>query len=244
MKGCWLFLAAVAREFQILCRLLGGQRFPNDRDIPVLVNPGTNTVAVQTGIGHERAQQSTRWAIQQFQPQRLVLAGFAGGLANELTVGDIVMASRSIAVRDGWPVDGIDLDMFLVLKAHIGPIATSEQLVATPRQKQLLAQSTGALAVDMESHAVASVCQQNGVPVTVVRAISDDCRQTLDSRFLSVMTPAGELAPARLARLLVTRPTLIPALVQTARHVNVAARSLERVCREIGRMKVEGGAKK
>jgi adenosylhomocysteine nucleosidase len=64
---------------------------------------------------------------------------------------------------------------------YVGPLVTVSQVVSTPEEKRALGAAHQALAVDMESWAVAEMCRQAQVRCLCVRVISD---------------PADELIPA------------------------------------------------
>lgn len=56
---------------------------------------------------------------------------------------------------------------------HVGPIATGDQVLFSQERKEWIHETWRALAVDMESGAVAQVAQANGIPWLVLRGISD-----------------------------------------------------------------------
>lgn len=59
------------------------------------------------------------------------------------------------------------------LVVHSGPIVTGEHVVFSTDKKQWLRETFKALAVEMEGAAVAQTAYLNGLPVLIVRAISD-----------------------------------------------------------------------
>ena len=58
-------------------------------------------------------------------------------------------------------------------RIHLGPVASGDQVLFSPERKEWIRTRLGALAVDMESGAVAQVAQANGVPWVALRGISD-----------------------------------------------------------------------
>ncbi len=59
-------------------------------------------------------------------------------------------------------------------QVHVGQIVTGDRFVATARESEALRQALPeALAVDMESAAVAQVCLDHGTPFVAVRTVSD-----------------------------------------------------------------------
>ena len=101
--------------------------------------------------------------------------GVAGGLAPELTPGDIIIASelRSTESSTSRDIPGSSLLSHEFRRArfsvHLGPLVTSPTYVASGDRAELAA--SGALAVDMESSWVMDYLPNN--PLAVVRAISD-----------------------------------------------------------------------
>jgi 4-hydroxy-3-methylbut-2-en-1-yl diphosphate reductase len=114
----------------------------------------------------------------------VVVAGVAGALSNDLSVGDVVVASE---VRGGGsPVSCPSASLLAGelrragLRVRVGPITTVDRLVGKGGHAALA--ETGAIAVDMESAQL--LRGSAGRPSVVVRAISD--------------TPAHPLASPRI----------------------------------------------
>jgi adenosylhomocysteine nucleosidase len=114
----------------------------------------------------------------------LVSFGIAAGLDPRLRVGDLVFADRVI-LPDGGSVE-TDADWLELARAqsagrmHAASSARSREpteLLATAADKRSLAACSGALCGDMESAAAALVAARAGLPLLVVRAISDSAAQ-------------------------------------------------------------------
>jgi len=104
------------------------------------------------------------------KPRLLICAGFAGGLDPRLAIGDLVVAENLTTpdilarARAGAP----DLP-----RCSFGSIISRAIPVESVADKAALFRETGALAVDMESEAVAAACRAAAVPLLVIRTISD-----------------------------------------------------------------------
>ena len=57
--------------------------------------------------------------------------------------------------------------------AHIGIVASGDQFVCNKLQKEAIIKNTNALCTEMEGAAISHAAYRNGVPVVVIRAISD-----------------------------------------------------------------------
>ncbi len=96
-----------------------------------------------------------------------VSAGYAGGLVAPALRGVIVVDTATTLFDHALP------------PAVRGRIADSQTMVATPDARARLAAATGAIAVDMESAAVARVAKERGIPFAAVRVITDGPDDTL-----------------------------------------------------------------
>jgi adenosylhomocysteine nucleosidase len=120
------------------------------------------------------------------------------------------------------------------MAAHPGMVAGVDRLLATPAQKRALLAATGALAADMESHAVAEAASAAGKPLLVVRAISDAADQALPVAATRFLGQQGEIRPSALIRV-VTRPRELAALLRLSLDTRRALGSLRQVARIAGR---------
>ena len=83
---------------------------------------------------------------------------------------------------------------------HRGPLLTADHVVRSPAERRSLLERYAALAVDMETFAVAEVCRQRQVPFASVRVINDVADETLPrdvEHLLRQKTGAARLGAAR-----------------------------------------------
>ena len=66
-----------------------------------------------------------------------------------------------------------------------------DQLVASAEAKAALQAATGAIAIDMESHIAARVAARHGLPLAVLRVVSDTAADTLPPAFAVAMRRGG-----------------------------------------------------
>ena len=106
----------------------------------------------------------------------LVSFGLAGGLDPALAPGTLLLP-EVVLLPDGraLPVDGAWRRRAAALLPQAGSAALvgSDRAVASVAGKAALRASSGAGAVDMESHAVAAAAVAAGLPFLVIRAIAD-----------------------------------------------------------------------
>jgi adenosylhomocysteine nucleosidase len=108
--------------------------------------------------------------------------GIAGGLDPALDAGALVVADgvvlpdgRRVETDFGWRHRLLE-DLGPVIGPVGGDLVGSDDAVLDEQQKKALRGKSGAAAVDMESHAVARVAAESGIPFLVVRAVSDTFR--------------------------------------------------------------------
>ena len=147
--------------------------------------------AVETGLGFARARQATLALLDAHSPPWVISCGFSGALLPEMRVGHIVMAD-SIVDTHGHELT-VDVNMLGDPEKglHVGRVVTVDTIVRAIAEKKTLAEKFSAIAVDMESLAVAQVCQEQNRRFLAVRAISDDMSADLPPEVLSVMGATG-----------------------------------------------------
>jgi adenosylhomocysteine nucleosidase len=172
---------------------------------------GRPLAIVETGAGAEKAAATAEKAIELLQPQWIISAGFAGALRENLKRNHFLMAD-SIADESGDALDvgfKISPEQLAASKGlHVGRLLTVDRLIRTRTERQQLAEKHRAVACDMESAAIAQVCQSRKVRLLSVRIISDAVDEVLPpeiERMLLQPSLAGKAGAAIGA--LVKRPS-------------------------------------
>lgn len=180
--------------------------------------PSSGRVLVlETGVGEGRTRSALEWLESRANgPYRLISAGFGGALDPALKVGDVVRAGAVLEARGQlYPLDRFP-----------GPrLVTVPRLLARPEEKKALAQRLGAQMVDMESAAVARFAQARGVPLTCLRAISDEAGTELSPHLVSLLG-GGRVSGGKLTWALLRRPWLVRQLWQLGQATRLAGRNL------------------
>jgi adenosylhomocysteine nucleosidase len=132
---------------------------------------------VETGLGCEQAAKAVASVIAQRQPQWMISAGFAGGLADGMKRNHVLMADAVVDEATGKVLDvGLTIDKQAVADSpglHVGRLLTVDRLIHEPAEKRALGQQHHALACDMESYAVVEACAALQVRCLSVRIVSD-----------------------------------------------------------------------
>lgn len=148
----------------------------------------------------------------------LVSVGVAGALEPSLRPGHLLVASRVVDRDATYDADPAWLAA-LARRLSVRPVvvAGGDRIVATREEKRALGASTGAAAVDMESHVVARIAQEHGLPFAVLRAITDPAETTLPSAARLAMRPDGGIDGFGVFRSILREPGQLPALIRLGR---------------------------
>jgi len=124
-------------------------------------------------------------------------------------IGDRIVANQ-ICLESGEALN-IDIGMSSDPQQglHVGGLLTVDRMVRTVEEKKNLNLQTQAVAVDMESFAVASVCRQTETRFIAVRTISDDLSVDLPKEALSLVGETGAVRLGALVGSLFKRPGCI-----------------------------------
>jgi hopanoid-associated phosphorylase len=164
----------------------------------------------------------------------IISFGTAGGLAPDLKPGTVIIASavsgplgnfetdpewsaRLFDAFAGTPVSG---------RAVRGRMAGVAAPLAGEREKSALYRSTGALAVDMESHIAGAIAAARGVPFAVCRAIVDPAWRSLPRAATAGLRDDGTTTILPILRELLRQPSQLGALLRLAGDARVARTSL------------------
>jgi adenosylhomocysteine nucleosidase len=175
-------------------------------------------IAVITGMGTALAQAATVRLLDAVDVEWLIVVGIAGAIENQTPIGSLVLPQLVISAADGSSYRPKPLG---VGNAH-GNLWTTDELVLDPAvHAELRAQ--GVVALDMETAAVAKVCDERSIRWSVVRAISDRAGEgTVDAGILALSHADGRPNFSAVARYLISQPAALPRLVRLARGAKIA----------------------
>lgn len=144
----------------------------------------------------------------------IVSFGVAGGLTPELRPGTLVVATAVVGNGASFMASRAWRSRLLgaLPQARTGAVAGVARPVSTVAEKADLLARTGALAVDMESLAVARVCHRRGRPFAVLRAVADPAGRALPPLALAGLDGQGRIAPAAVLERLAREPWRIAGL--------------------------------
>ncbi len=215
-------LAAMPRELRPLVRAL---RLRPAASAGLRAWDDGSVLAVALGVGAARASAGAAQVLEKVAATRVVVTGVAGGVDASLGVGDLVRPAAVVDVRSGV------VRTPTTSGTRSGVLATVERIYLSgtgPTDEPAVHLPPEATAVDMETAAIAAVCDARGVPWDVVRAISD-VAGTLTPEIASLLRPDGRVDLAGAARLALGDPRSIGRLVRLGLDTARAVRATNRV---------------
>ena len=165
----------------------------------------------------------------------LLSIGMAGGLAPGLEPGSVVVPDDVIApggerfeTDKAWR-ERLRAALGQSMEVSAAPLLGSDGLVASPEAKKNLNRDTDAVAVDMESHAVAQAAGEGGIPFLVLRVIADPAGRAVPEWIVRGVGAGGAPGPGRLLAGLLLRPWDVGTVIGLAGDSRKALRVLSRV---------------
>ena len=143
-------------------------------------------VFLHGGWGKIAAAASTQYAIQRWQPQRMINLGTCGGFAGQVQRGEILLVNRTLVYdideKMGDPQQALDhyttsIDLAWLPEPYPQPVRLACLVSADrdldPADIASLHDRFGAVAADWESGAIAWVAQRNHVRCLILRGVTD-----------------------------------------------------------------------
>ena len=156
-----------------------------------------NFVMVKCGVGKINAARATQVLIDKYNVIQIINYGTAGGIVPYLKHGDIVLARSCVQVDADCTVFGVEKgkfekddelyvkcneDYLLKIKDKLGEsgyrvyienVATFDQFIINKKFNDDLVKQFNVVCADMESVAIAIVCNSCNVPYVIIRGISN-----------------------------------------------------------------------
>ena len=185
----------------------------DNRDVTIL----------HTGVGAKNCNERLEVLLHKTRPRLVISSGFAGAVSEELDVGVLVLARN-------FSDPGLLANAERILRdrePRVVKLFTSTSIIDSVAERNEIARTADAAAVDMETGAIVAVCNAHRVPLLSLRAISDTARQSFPmppSVLFDIESQRTSLG--RLVAYLFRHPTSIWRLLGFTRQIAHARASL------------------
>ena len=161
-------------------------------------------ITVRGGLGKAQFGVQTQHLIDHVDGLSLVVcAGSAGGLVEDLAVGDVVIGTETVEHDFKWTFIERELPRFeghqptisdlknssalqnTSFQVRFAAIASGDEGIADSQRAEQITQATGAVAVAWEGAGGARACAFSGVPFLEIRGISDSADHNARSDFFA-----------------------------------------------------------
>lgn len=194
-------IAAMAEELEILLTDLALEKKIEKANMTFHKGSlyGKDVVAVVCGIGKVNSAICTQILASEYNVDKVINVGVAGGIGKDIYPGDIVVAENLVQHDMDTTAFGdkmgqiprldtfdfkCDEEMVALAKkaceeiseinSFTGRIASGDQFIANIEKIQWLDNEFGAISCEMEGASIAQVCYLNSIPFVVIRSISDN----------------------------------------------------------------------
>ena len=170
-----------------------------------------------TGMGTALARANTTRLLDALDIDRVVVVGITGGVDDETPIGSLVRPLEVVDAATGAVFHPAALGSAVAA----GVMWTTDAITAPESLAEL--RGRGVVSLDMETAAIAAVCEERGVSWSVVRAVSDGPADEIDDEVFAMARADGRADPGRVVRYLVRHPLRLRRLAAMGRHAQLAA---------------------
>ena len=192
------------------------------------------TLLIISGMGPDAAARAS-WALVAAGAQGLLSFGVAGALDPTLRAGAVLLSeavSNGAGIRHATCAAWRERLASRAAPIIGGTLLSVAQPLTTAAAKSQAWRATGAVAVDMESFAMAAVAQASGLKFAVARVVLDTAADSVPLSVTRATDAWGKVAQRRLLAGLLLRPAEIVALLTLARRYRLAMHSLRQLARQ------------
>lgn len=155
----------------------------------------------------------------------LVSFGIAGGLQPGLEPGTVLVPNSVIDGPRAYPCHYALMEFLGGSTAK--PITSGLTIAATAEAKSVIFRHSKAVAIDLESGAVARAASEHGLPFAILRAVADPAERNLPPAACLPLKPAGGIDLPRILLSIAARPGQIPGLIDLAKDAAKARSALK-----------------
>jgi adenosylhomocysteine nucleosidase len=178
---------------------------------------------IHTGVGARTARARLVQCLDTAAPALLISSGFAGASRSNYRVCDLVLAAN-------FSDPGLLATARRVLReqhVHTAKMISVAKMIDSPEEREEVWRKQEAVAIDMETEAIAAVCATRNLRMLSLRVLTDTPLQPFPLPAEVLFDIERQKTPAfRLIKYLATNPSAIPRLVRFSGQIKRARRRL------------------
>lgn len=220
MTGRVAFVCAMPMELTPLRKKLDLAKTGSGR---LQVHEGTlgrrRVVAIVTGMGTKLATGGLERLLDQVEVDQVVVVGITGAVENDTPIGSLV--DPEVVVDSAT---GEEFRPHRLSEGNASGKMWTTDVLITDLDVIAGLRNSGVVALDMETAAIARVCERHKIPWSVFRAISDRATDgSLDDDVFHMSNQDGTPKPAAIASYFLKHPGKLPAMARLAKGARSAA---------------------
>lgn len=219
MPGRVAFVCAMPMELTPLKKRLSLQRVGvGSLDAHTGSLAGRPVVAIVTGMGTELATAGVEHLLGAMDVERVVVVGITGAVDDEMPLGTLILPE--VVVHSGTGAEYRPERLGVGIPT--GRMWTTDQLIVDLDVITGL-RDQGVVSLDMETAAIAAVCERRGLPWSVFRAISDRATDgSVNEEVYGLSNQDGTPNAKAVASYVLRHPGRVPSMARMAKHAKRA----------------------
>ena len=200
-----------------------------------------NVLVIHAGTGSTNARRSAEYLVTQ-GATKLISWGCAAALSELLKPGDLILANEltytennknlTVSVNANWLQHTKEL-LSTFKKINTGCLVESKSIVSSSEEKHKIHTATNAVALDMETIAIAKIAYKHALPFLAIRVIADPVEMNLPLAISHSLNEHGEVSLSKLMFYLARHPTELPGLIKLALHFKAATKTLKLIAKHL-----------
>jgi adenosylhomocysteine nucleosidase len=182
---------------------------------------GRDVVAIVTGMGTALATAGVRQLLDAIPVRWVLVVGITGALEDETPIGTLVLPEIVVNSETGREFRPAPL----AVGTPSGRMWTTNGLTTNADDLARL-RGEGVVSLDMETAAIAEICESRDIPWSVFRVISDRASDgTVTEEVFQLSNQDGTPNPAAIERYIAEHPERLPLLAKMAEDAALATRT-------------------
>ena len=171
-----------------------------------------NVVGIVTGMGTELASAGTTRLLDAVAVERVVVVGITGAVENETPIGTLILPELVVNGATGAEYRPAPLGE----GSPAGTMWTTDTLI-TDLDEIAALRARGVVSLDMETAAIAALCEGRGIPWSVFRVISDRASDgSVDEEVFGLSNMDGSPNIEAIERFFAEHPERVEAMAELA----------------------------